>query len=175
MKLSHLSMCIKELELMRWKMICGTKEYKDYEELKEVVFNNKKQKIIKLPVDYYLINEFPFNSAFCYFFRCFQIRGNKIVYIKPPYGKDTHCCLCPMKEQLGLYCAKSPDGEFQSIPFMIEKVESVSIERIMKYLKKIQVIKFTDKLQKICSIWEIHIKHKLGIKDEEEDASQNVE
>ena len=156
MKLSELARAIKELELIKWRLVSGC--YKNYDKLIDVANKGGKNYVAKMPVQYYYVNEFPFCSAFCYVFRRFQIEGNKIVKKDPPYTEFK--CLCPMSD-FNKNCHLDSDGKHLPENFIIDKVESISISKIAKYLKKMQIQKYPYIIHKINGIWSLHIKHNL--------------
>ena len=104
------------------------------------------QAVQPFPKEYYFINEFPFNSAFCYFFRGFK-------------AKNSDNCFCPRK------CSTSTcvmhNGKHMPEKFIIDLTDEIQISTIMKYLKKINVGKFQSKLKKMSFVWNFYIKLKI--------------
>lgn len=165
----EMATCIKFLERMKYKLIMG-----HYNEVFEQGCKIKRSN----PIEYYFLNEFPFNSAFCYIFRKFRVKGTA--------PKDVHVCFCPMKpyentqwpisrgKHLGsdgeevsyarracnLYKGKK-SGKIKprSEQKMLEMIEEISVYSIMKHLKKIKITKVQRK--KMAMLWYFHIKHRV--------------
>lgn len=144
-------MCLKELEKIRWRLING--EFVDWDEILTGKINYLKDR----PQEFYLINEFPFQSAFCYMFRGYQIRNKKIVQVGPPYSEFN--CLCPLWPK-----GKSCYVKGQTNKFMVEKIDSIPIENIMKILKKMPLHREMVKIRHLSGIWNIHLQPQLTAK-----------
>lgn len=165
----ELATCIKFLEMIRFKLSLGHYD----------TANVKNQDITyERPIEEFFINEFPFNSAFCYVFRKFKVNGTA--------PKDVHVCFCPLEPykntnwpiHRGKYIGsdgndvhyarrscnhfkskKTKDVRIRSETKRLEMVEQTSVLSIMRHLKKIKLSKVVRK--RLTGLWFIHIKHRV--------------
>ena len=142
-RLSEIAITIKELELIKWKI--ATREISGR-------ITRENQKVPDFPMEYYWINEFPFNSVFCYVFGKYKTR------------KDKWWCFCPMRP-CGQNCRLEKNGKHRAEQDIVDQIESIPIPLIMKYLKKIKFANDKAKIIKLYSIYRLHIKKRLGIWD----------
>jgi hypothetical protein len=116
------------------------------------------------PIEHFFINEFPFNSAFCYLFRKYKCTS--------PI-EDCRCCFCPKRPDLNyqtmgtsegegykrINCRLKPDGKHKSIPQLIEEVKAIPIVTIMKFLQKCPPDR--TQLRLITNDWFFHVWHRV--------------
>ena len=129
MKLSELAKCIKECELIKWKIRIGKIASKQPGHL---------------PIQYYYINEFPLCSAFCDIFREWKYPNSDKCYC--PVGRTEKTCVMNPK-------TKKHFDEAE----MLHHIESIPIETIMKMIKKTDVLQDKDKMKKYMRLWKFHI------------------
>ena len=162
MKLTELARTLKFLEILKWKVLTG-----------EV--GNKRHQQGYTPIESYLINEFPFGSAFCYVFRDFKCK-------KKVDGKFS-ICFCPKKpwehltewartqppenpniaypEGRRINCILNADGSHRDTKEMIKSIEVIKIMDIVKMLKKIKIP--ADKLLHLSRLYHFHVWSKISI------------
>ena len=139
-------MCIKELQLMKYRM--WNTDNLESDCTNSIVAKIAERKVTwHLVKDYFLINEFPFNSAFCYLFRKYQIKSS---------GK----CFCPMNCKRKFCVIDEETHTAYPMSVLMDKVERIPITNIMKYLKRIQISK--EQLKHLSLLWNIFIKTKLS-------------
>lgn len=147
MKLSQVAICIKYLEILKWRLLTDE-------------FDTIKGK----PVEYYHVNEFPFNSAFCYMFRSYKAKS-------PIDG--VKCCFCPKRpdknhKRLGITngegikrinCVVNPAGKNRRPIDIIEEVKTIPLAVIAKFVQKVKVSK--KQMRMITNLWYFHVRNKV--------------
>jgi len=150
MKLSEFAIALKYLELLKFKLISNDNGFKKLEH------NNK-------PIEYYHVNEFPYNSAFCFIFRNYsagEVNG-------------CNCCFCPKQPHKNystmgvsdgeglkrVNCVLKSDNRHKTVPDLIQEVINIPVTLIMKYLQKIELTDVQKNL--ITNIWYFHIWHRV--------------
>jgi hypothetical protein len=168
MKYSEMAICLKFLERMKYKLILG---HYNREGSQFGIVNP-----MNPPIEHYFINEFPFNSAFCFIFRKSKVRHNE----------DYDICFCPMKPyenpQWPVYRTEylGPDGEtiekarrscvhfkgaktgkikLRSTQKQLEMIESIRVVEIVKHLKKVKLTPYQKKV--MSTKWFLFIKHRV--------------
>lgn len=150
MKLSELARTVKYLELLKWKIMIGEDKW----------------------IDKYLLNQFPFGSAFCYLFRDTKtnIRINSRFSTcfcpkKPWVSKNLEkMCLLDNKcspEGAHVNCILDIDGKHRPISDIISEIESIPIIEIMAFIRKLNIS--SDKLELLNSLWHIHIWQRITL------------
>jgi hypothetical protein len=158
MKLSELARCIKYLEVLHLKMLLP-----DF----------KSRSKASPPIESFLVNEFPFGSAFCYVFRgkwtkkkidgcrtCFCPRKpfeqDDWKRVRKPKDKNKS-----MPEAEHISCRVLATGKMRSIKDRIQEVEEMSIETIMKYIKKVKLSR--EQLRQLSLLWHFHVWQQLTV------------
>lgn len=163
-RLSDLAKCLKYLEMIRWKQVCGH-------------YSTRRaggQMVPRFEIEVFYINEFPFYSAFCHIFSGIPVKNDKGI----------HICYCPRKpfehkewptrkkDPKGVYWKKKRrsclhervDGEVRHRPQaeVLKEIEAIPVIEIMLMLKRVMKRIPKHKLQDICALWNLFIKNKVA-------------
>ena len=161
--------CIKFLQLMKYKILLGHYDEK---------YANSHKIINKTVMENYFVNEFDFESAFCYMFRNHKVKDKS--------GKGIHICYCPMKpyehelwpivedSYMGqdgseistkrkscnhFVSKKTGKVKLRSFEKQLELTKSISVKDIVKHIKRIGLAK--AKKKKLAGLWFCHIQQRV--------------
>lgn len=157
MRLSELARTVKYLEILKWRIISP---------------NHVPNKPIgKVCVESYMINEFPYGSAFCYIFRKYKAKsGEPFKSCFCPKLPHTQRDRCRMEENVQpltgevlepamISCVLNREGNHRTVQEIIDELMDIPILNIMKFLQKIKLEQY--QLSYLSSMWHFHVWHKI--------------
>ena len=158
-KVSELAICLKEIELAKWKLMM---QIENLSMKHFLIWVNKSvnklsaDKKAKFPVQYFWVNEFHNHSAICDIFHNFKSKNGGCFC---PLNGILEDCFCT--NDIPRHAVNVPEKRLKSLGFVLQQIEDVPVSKIMMYIKKLPFHKMTKKIRKINELWLREIRYKV--------------